>query len=404
MRRRTPAAAAFVACGLSLAVGAHAADPPKPELPRLNCTKRLTDPTGDAFLVPGAAPTATPGLDIESLFFRSTPEDIWVFLKLKDIPTPATMPAYDTAYQYTVNFKHGTTAFALVHAQVNPQFTALGYGAYPRSTPPNMGATGSVDPATDVVAMRLGRAAMEAKAAGLAVVDGGKFTDISVVTKWHGSVDGAAREEDALKPTGDAATWTVGDDYCFGAPPAALSEVSATPAQFGDVSTLSAKLLDEAGQPIANETVKFTVAGSPAAPLTATTDAAGVATVPYTVDAPAGTRVVTAAFDGTAAAGKATGTADLAVTTEVTKFLALAVKKTSTTARAVTATLRDDDGKAVGGQKVGWYVNNKLVATLVTDAGGKTVFKGAKAGQVVQARYAGLTGKYVASKSNAPKV
>jgi hypothetical protein len=70
----------------------------------------------------------------------------------------------------------------------------------------------------------------------------------------------------------------------------------------------------------------------------------------------------------------------------------------------VTATLLDNDKHAVAGQKVAWYVNNKKVSTLTTDSKGRTVFKGAKPGQTVQAKFTAVPGKYAACSSKAVKV
>jgi hypothetical protein len=405
MSRRSSVAAVVAACALPAGVGAHAADAPPIEPPRLNCTKRWTDTEGDAYTNVGTSANKIPatGLDIVSMFFRTTPDQVQVFLKLKDIPAPASMQAYDLAYRYNVTFKHGAQVFTFANEQVNPTYAQAFTGkTYPESAPPATGVTGTVDPATDIVSVSVPRAQVELKAAGTPVVDGESFTGISATAEWLVQ-NSRPYTSDELKPAADAASWVIGDDYCFGPPPASLSELAAPAVQYGDVTKLSAKLLDEAGAPLANEQVSFAVAGA-AAPVTGTTDADGVATVSYPAAVLAGSHAVTASYAGTATAGKAVTSGVLTVKTEVTKFLALAVKKTSTTARAVTATLRDDDGKAVAGQKVGWYVNGKLVSTLTTDATGRSVFKAAKAGQTVQARFAGVSGKYVASKSNTPKV
>jgi hypothetical protein len=89
----------------------------------------------------------------------------------------------------------------------------------------------------------------------------------------------------------------------------------------------------------------------------------------------------------------------ITIRSETTKFAPLAVAKPSATARTVTATLLDDDKRAVTGQSIAWYVNGKKVATGKTDSKGRAVYKGAKAGQKVQAKFTGVANKYTAASS-----
>lgn len=62
-----------------------------------------------------------------------------------------------------------------------------------------------------------------------------------------------------------------------------------------------------------------------------------------------------------------------------------------------TATLKDDDGKTLGAQKVDCLVNGKKVDTGMTDSAGRVVLRTAKPTQGVTARFAGVSGKWVAS-------
>jgi hypothetical protein len=71
----------------------------------------------------------------------------------------------------------------------------------------------------------------------------------------------------------------------------------------------------------------------------------------------------------------------------------------SGTARTVTATLTEDDPRPLAKQPVDFYVGGRKVATVRTDSAGRAVYRGATAGQQVQARYAGSTGRYLAAKS-----
>lgn len=409
MTSRSTVATAVAAFLLPTALGAHAADPPPaPELPRVNCTKRWIDTEGDAYSFGGALGTASQlksdGLDIQSLFLRTTADQVQAFLKIKNVPTQAEMNQYDLGYRYHVLFTFEGKAFKFSHMQLNSSPASsqvVGTAKYPKASPAGPTVSGKIDAATDWVYMTVPRADIEKAVGGTAITDGAKLTAISAKTDWvlqDGKEDYTA---DELKPAATATEWTIGDDYCFGPPPGTLSDVTATAAQFGDVSTLRAKLVDEAGAPVADAPVTFTVGSTT---VSGTTDSAGLAQARYTVAVPAGTHQVKVAFPGTATVGKSAAVGTLVAKAEVTKFSALAVKKTSTTARTVTAVLKDDDGKAVAKQKVGIYVNSKLVTTLVTDSTGKVVYKSAKAGQSVQARFAGVSGKYVAAKSSTAKV
>lgn len=404
MRRSSSAAAAAVGCALLVSNSAHAADPPT-ELPRANCVKRWIDPAGDAYFNPSEAPAANvpkagSGLDIVSMFMRTTADEVQFFLKMADIPAAADMAPNDVGLRYVMSFKHGTKTIEFQHGQLNPDYAALGGQTYPSAVPamptPHK-VRGWLDPATDWVFVGAPRAAIEGLAAGTPVTAGEAFTAVSARTEWDGSAGALQFTSDTVAPAGDAGKFVIGDDFCFGPPPGTLSDVTAPALQFGDAGSLTAKLVDEAGAAVADAPITFKI--GTAAPLTANTDATGIARLPYTATLVAGTYPVEAAFAGNATVGKAVATGSLVVRNEVTKFGTPVVKKTSATARTVTVALVDDDGKPVVGQKVAWYVNGKLTTTLVTDAAGKTLFRSAKAGQSIQARFAAVAGKYEGSSA-----
>lgn len=407
MIRRSSAVLVAAVCLLPHA-DVRAAEGP-PEFPRTNCTRRMIDPTGDAYINPltGTAPgaVAVAGLDILSMFPRVTADEVQILLHLKDLPAEAEMKQHETAFRYRFYFKYGGKQFNLDFFHANPQFRARYPDNVARTLAPAVSgpARGGADPVKDFVWVAVPRAWVEEKSAE-ALPNGAKLLEFNVRAEWWApsGFDSHSWMGDEVKPTGEAASWAAGDDFCFGPPPAVLSDVTAVGVQHTDVSKLSAKLVDEANAAIAGATVRFKVGAL--APISATTGADGIAVADYTAELPSGTYTVAAEFPGTATAGKAAAAGSLTIRDEVTKFDALAVKKTSASARSVTATLRDDDGKTVAAQKIGWYVNGKLVSTLTTDATGKSVYNGAKAGQTVQARYAGVVRKFLASKSAIVKV
>lgn len=417
MNRRTLALGLVAASLLPGALAAGAADPApapaKPEYPRAECSHRLIDQPGDGYVNPkgvGANQVKADGLDIVAGLFRVTPTEVQAFVQMKDIPEPSGMQAYNSAFRYTVSFKYADKAFKFWTGQANPTVDPNGSNALAAKTismdPPVTGTRGGVDPATDYAWFAIPRGAFEDKA-GAPLADSEKLT--SVVFQTSNSL--AASQFDAaddLTPAAAAAVWPVDDDYCFGPPPGALSEVATPTAQYGDVSAFTAKLLDEKGAAVADAPVTFTVttaAGATAGTaVTGTTDAAGVATAPFTAAVPAGTYTVNVFFPGDAEVGKAKASSSFVVTVEKTKFLTLVVTKPTTTTRTVVATLVDDDNKPVAGQRVDWYVNGKKVSTLTTDKAGKTTLKTAKPTQTVQAKFVAVAGKYAAATSTSRKV
>jgi hypothetical protein len=407
MRRRSGffALTALVAAGLP---SAQAADPP--EQPRVNCAKRVPDSAvDDAYVNPtgiGAAnqpSLKTPGLDLEAVYLRGTPDTIQLFAKVQDIPPPAEMSPRDLAFRYAFTIKYGTKSIDIAHWQKNPLYAAAVSGAtYPTTNPVIDGTTAGVDPATNFVYVVLNRANL-AKLVGAPVADGDPIELTAVKSEWIAQDNVNTRyKADEIVPPAALKAWTVGDNYCFGPPPAALTDVTAAAVQFSDATPLTAKLVDELGAAMPDQQVRFTVVGGGAA-MVGTTNGNGVATVSYVAKAAAGTYPVRVEFPGTATAGTATATGSLTISTEPTAFRPLGVKNASATARTVTATLVDDDGKPATAQRVAWYVNGKLVTTVSTDSAGRSVYK-AKPKQKVQAKFAGLSGRYGAAASNTATV
>jgi hypothetical protein len=398
--------AAVVAPGVP---GARAADA-APEPPRLTCTRRIADSAvDDAYANPtgvasaNTATTKAPGLDLEALYLRGTDTDVQLFAKVQDIPAPADMTQRDIAYRYAFTIKLGGKSFEIAELQKNPVYaSALTGTSYPTTNPAVVGTTGAVDPASNLVYVVLNRAKLEA-VIGAPVPDGTPLEVTSVRSEWIAQDNPNTRfKSDEIVPAADKKTWTVGDNYCFGPPPAQLSAVTATAAQFTDVTTLSAKLVDESGAALADQPVTFTVTGAPGGGVTGRTNADGVATAPYAVAVPAGTYPVRADFAGTADIGAASATGSLTVTVEGTAFRPLAAKATSATARTVTATLLDDDGKPVAAQRVACWVGGKAASSPVTDKTGRATCA-AKAGQQVQVKFAGAAGRLAAAASKALK-
>jgi hypothetical protein len=385
------------------------------DLPRATCDQRVNDIGGDAVpnwnttspdtpISPSSA--SVPALDIKNVDLRLTDTKLEVYLHVADAVPPTGMGQLDTTYQYTVTFVGNLHNFTFSYAEFNtatPHDKLHGTDIEKRAdsgTGTNnafTGFTAGVDPATDYVTWTVDRSQVERNLGG-PLLDGDQFTSIAAQT-WQKTAS-LQHPADSTNVTGDAATYTVGNDFCFGAPPAALSALKTPTVQYTDTVPLSATLVSESGDPLADHPVDFTVAGEPAV-LHATTNGSGVATAQFKPSQGAGKYAVTAVYPGDATDGKARLAGTITVTAEVTTLGTPTVTKTSSTSRTVTATLLDNDKKPVAGQKVAWYVNGKKVATLTTDSKGKTVFKGAKPGQTVQAKFSTVTGKYTGCSSKA---
>lgn len=407
MARRS-AARAFVATGLLLAFAVPSgAEPLLPQVPEKDCAERVADPTGDGHVNwhPAGELDDPRGsldpLDITGVTVRVTATRVIAFMALKDIPTA--MRPTDTAYGYYMWFTYGAKTARFQHVLVNSNQTAVGPGGFPTGsvgtgttggTNPLRGLGADVDSTHDVVYVYADRAALEEEL-GEPLPPGAKLTAITGKTVLFVGAGSAAagvtqRPADATEVAADKAVYTVGQDPCFA--PSVVTASSAS-VQYGDPAEVLVGLTDVDEEPLMEKLVTVTLPGE--APRTATTNEDGEAVLSIPARK-AGTYAVTYAGDDYSGAGTGTGT--VAVRPEVVRFAALKVVK-SGTARTVTATLTEDDPRPSARQPVDFYVNGRKVARVLTDANGRAVFKGATAGQKVQARFAGAAGRYAAAKS-----
>jgi hypothetical protein len=392
-------------------------DPLPAEMPRTDCAQRFIDGPGD-----GKDPTGTnvPGLDIASAFLRVTDDELQVYVVMNKVQMPDQMPPNESAYKYEVTFKLGDTRFyyGLVEANSKAPWDnstlKTSTTGYPQAFigPAHVTPQGDMTSATkfglypdsNMVIFRTQRSRVE-DILGVKIKDGNKFDTIDVTTT--GSVastpQGGGDKLDA--PTAPAVNqYFAGDDPCFVGPPAKMVNLTLPSVAYSDSVVLSSKLLDTNGAPVAGKLVKFTIDDSADGTiLSKETGSDGVARVTYTPKVGQGSYNVTAAFRGDVAVGRGVATGKISVVPETT-VIGLAVAKPNSTTRYVTATLSDNDKHVLSGAKVDWYVNGKRVATIATDKAGKSVFKKAKPGQTVYAKYAGITNKYKSVTSKPVKV
>jgi hypothetical protein len=413
-RRALPGA--LVTTSVLLGLPARAAVPPPPQLPMAACAARVNDGTGDAVVDWSARPGTDPpvadprgsvdALDITGVTFRLTTNRVFAFMSLKDVP--ATMRDTDSAYGYYLWFSSGPKMARFDAVIVNPLHAQLGQQpqGYPTGSVgttvtggpnPLRGLGGGVDAAKDVVYVYADRDSLEEQLGG-PLADGDQITAITgktVLFVGSGATASGVTQRPADRTDVPAATavQTVGEDPCFAASSFAVPDVTA---QYGDPATLRATLTDDAGTALAARRVTFQLAGE--APRALTTDADGRVSVTLAAAPAADATGVSFRYDGDELSGRGDVNSVLTVRQETVLVAPLKVAR-SGTARTVTATLTEDDPRPFAKQPVDWYVNGKKVATVLTDAAGRSVYRGAKAGQKVQARYAGAARRYAAVKS-----
>jgi len=427
MRRGTAllVGAALIAAARLVPAAGDTTPAPTPDLPKFLCDYGLVDDEGDNTpkYTGGADTTALvpkrSALDIRAIDLRVTPTDFQVFMALAGDPTTATMNQYESAWRYVVTFSLGSASFtygverdntADPGKDVKPGDAGQYQPAQPKAFITNGGGTIADSTAKFVaggttapswVVFTSPRAKVESMIGPLD--SSSKFTAISgTTTDWLLNQSGAA---DTTAATGAQAEHVATDDRCFGPPATSMASLVAPAVEYDHTSKLSATLLDVDGKPIAGKPLTFTVADGKPTKLTATTNAAGVATASYLARVKAGTYAVTAAFAGEPATLKASSiSGTLKVTAETTVFSVPTVAKPSSQTRIVTTTLRGDNKAAIAGVSVDWYVNNKKVASTKTDKTGKVSLRTAKPGQTVQARFAGKAGMLLAAVSRSVKV
>ena len=365
----------------------------------------FTDPKGDAAPYAQAAPAVAndPDLDILGVTYQTTADRFVTTIRVDKL---ATRSAYAPGHVFYSDFTFNKLAFSIFAATYDP--SAIGTarntgaeatgvlaptaqfrvaGAYKADVPVDA----KFDLATSTVTLSVPRDGIT-KHAKTEFADGAELTLVKAVSKVDfGGVTPAGGDV-----TGPAdAKLVVGSNACFGPAAAKLLNVGKTSVQYTDAAAVAAKLTSSTGKALAGKTVRFQV-GSAAA--TARTGSDGVARAALDPRLAAGTYTLVTSFAGDATAGKVTLSTPFKVSVEVTK-LALSVAK-SGSKRTVTAKLLDDDRRPVAGQVVDWFVNGKKVGSARTSSAGVATLGSAKPGQTVLAQFAGVAGKYAASKSS----
>jgi hypothetical protein len=383
---------------------------PAPDgFPATGCNT-VPDVAGDAHPANEAAAPAEQDLDLTGLAMLATGTDVKAFVRIAKL---ATRPSTTPGHAFYVNFTVGGKAVQLITHAFDPAQLALPQDTVSDTTktapvkfapstylsvagsyvPTGLKAT--YDTAHSTLILAMPRADMTKALPAFA--DGAQLTALTVrsANSYPELVDLYADSTAAANAAAGTATWTVGDNACFGPPPAKLAVVGKTTVQYTDAAALAAKLTDAAGKPLAGRAMKFAI-GSVTA--TATTGPDGIAKAALNPNVTAGAYSLVTSFAGDSAAAKADLTAPFTVTPETTR-LVLSVTKNGSK-RVVTAKLLDDDGHAVSGQTVSWYVNGKKVSSAKTNAAGAVTFATAKPTQTVMAEFLAVAGKFNGAKAS----
>ncbi len=347
-----------------------------------------------------------PDLDITGVAVRTTPSHLTAVIKVAQL---AAKPAQGLGHQFDFSFTTGGKTIQL-YVATHDSLNAVRDRLSPTALIPQtggrviVGTSSKYDDRLDVSAemsVAKSRVTLSVERSSLETVLGTPLTDGTVVTATAahssvGTVTGTASADTAQATGADNQTYAIGDNACFPPPPAKFAPANAVSVQYGDKATVAATLTSDAGAPLEGKQVTFTVGTSKA---TATTDASGVARTTLATTKTAGSYQMAVSFIGDSAAGPASLNVPFAVRVEKCK-LTLSVAKQGTR-RTVTATLADDDRHAVAGQTVSWYVAGRKVATTRTNSAGRASYAGAKPGQTVVAKFAGVSGKYGTAQAQA---
>jgi hypothetical protein len=409
-------AAAMVAGAGSL-LAAHAADPVPADYPAAGCFL-YTDPADDS-ADPSGMILTDPTVDISGFALETTATSLKAYTRVPGLSNNPADAAPIDGRRYTLKFtfnKHVFSAagseYAMGSGPIRDGLAQTGQAGHTTQlgvdtpavdpTDPNfITAKGFVDsglkvtfdfkngwvifdlPIADI--QKYGGATFTGDLTG--VVIQGQTDEYAIGTVW----DSAPNLDANNDPVGK---WTVGDNKCFGPPAAVITNLGATKVQYGDTATVSSKVTDASGTPIAGAPITFALGH---AVTNATTNDKGIATAKLTPTDAAGDYTLAESYSGSATAGKATASTPFSITAE--KSVLALVARTQNGKRIVAATLRDDDRHALGKQTIAWFVNGKAAGKGTTTATGVATLA-AKSGQTVKAVFAGLTGKYAGASAS----
>jgi hypothetical protein len=365
--------------------------------PVAGCTT-VGDDVDDAVVSPlvGGPGVAEDDLDLTGVVLRSTPQTTSAYSQVVAL---ASSPSTAPGHSFFVNFTVGETAVQLIATQYDPAVlgqvvdgAAEATSGTPARRSPQTRLTvagtyveSSIEAVFDVerntVVVSIPTAELAAAVPGFK--PGATLSKLTGRTTAQTPAIGLFVDSTAPENAAEGESkWVVGDNACF---PPPLTNRGAVKAQFGDTAVVAAKLLDGSGAPAAGKAVTFTLGTSKAV---ATTGKDGIAKASLKVTSKA----------GPAPMKVASGSEAIAV--PFTVLVEKTALKVTGGGGAVTATLTDDDRKAVAGQVV-TFTAGSVTRSVRTGATGVAKAAGFPAGAVVKATYSGATGMYTAASGSA---
>ena len=336
--------------------------------------RQLSDPTGDAnptlltLPVAGAVQTGQdPALDLTAISTRTSPTTFDFFLTVDHLNHFAQTIVW-TRMDFIASFTAGGKAVVVDGAQ-DYTTTATVAGADATST---LKPAAVFDFAHNQIVLSVNRAGLAAAVGALP--DGTTLSALGARTSVTSLLNLISAPADSMGPT----SYVVGDNTCFVPPPGRLTLSMPTSGQYTDDLDVTATLVDAAGHPDGGVLVTG-VFGS-GTPVSAVTDDVGVAHFTFPIRS-FDQSSVSVSWAGDNEVGPAQATRAFTVLTERTRLTATAGRGT------VKATLLDDDGEGVGGQRILFTIGSKDFY-LTTGSSGETVFK-CNPGTLVKVSYAG---------------
>jgi hypothetical protein len=349
------------------------------EQPRKNCVQ-YKDDTGDA------DPTGTSidnedALDINQVNLKSPTGQLQVFVGIVD-PSTSLFPLFNGPL-YTAGFTIGGKAVSLTAGETGPATATLGGAANN-----DIKATAKVDAAKKNVVFTVPLDGLS-KAVGTTVAKGTQIT--APVAGTAADSDLGALDADSAAGTTDAQkTYTYGDNTCFLPPPGVFTLDTDKSGQYSDVTELYATLNDADGSPVQNSTVTAVLTGG--RPVSAKTDADGIAQIKLPLLMAAGVKTLTVTFPGDAEVGPAKATKAFTVLAEKTLLKAVGRRG------GAMATVTDNDKHPVVGRFVTFQIGSSK-KVVRTNSRGVAVLTGVRKGTAIKVTFLPVRGYYLGTPS-----
>lgn len=346
--------------------------PPEPSVPvPADGCFGFPDEVGDSDAAVGPAGAGDdPDLDLVSVTGRTTGKDVFGHLGVAELSSgPSALPVF-TGHRFEYEFSVGERVVVLSAEETGP-----GTGTVDGAANETLLVKAVFDEPSSQVVLGVDRASL-VKALGTSLPDGAVLS--GTAGRSYALSPASSSEADTASPEDPRqATYVLGDNACFRP---ALSVTAPGDAQTSDVALVGVALTTSDGRVAKGQAVTGRIGSGRTA--SATTDASGLATLRVPVTDAAGTRELVVRSSGTAGDGELRSSVRVLV--EQTR---LALRSTGGT---VTATLTDDDGRTLSGQRLAFAFGGRTVSAT-TDGRGRAAVS-VPAGTAVEVSYAGRSG------------